>query len=493
MSTPAPKVNYRLVDRTLSVPDLVGGIAFVQGITKRGPVNDPSNIIYSWPQFVQLFGGLMDTSDFPLHCKILLDKGIALRVNSVKKNAVKATVDVPNADSAAPATLFTLESKYPGEEYNDLSVTLSEASDSELGDFDMEISFNSGEYTESYQNLSANETILSTALANSRWVALESMGATIGTLTGTDLIPDFGSLDFASGDDGDTEIDTELVDFSAFDPYEDSIFLSNICDYPADPTTLAVAGEAYASLRKDLRYYHSIDTNEEANVIIAERATYPYSKWISYTSGGWEVMDPETGNRIAISEVSNFIANGVSSLRRNWWSSFSGPSNPVSGVLAPAVNYGGKAKFAELDALNRANINMAINRNGVNMFWGNFSGQRENTYTKFISTNNLIIFMGKSLIPTLETFIEQPLDLPLFKTIYFTVLPFLERLVNGRAVFSFEWLGDQFATSLSELQINNATDVQNGIYKVRLPITRINPLQEFELVIELTQAGVTIE
>ncbi len=494
MSTPAPKVGYRLVDRTLTTPDLPSDIAFVQGITKRGPVKDPKDLIYSWDQFERLFGGLLTTSDFPMHCRVLLNRGITLRVSSIKKDAIKATVDVVNGDTSAPATLFTLESKYPGEDYNNLQVILSEPSDSELGDFNMEISFNGGEYTEYYENVNTVETELEAQLANSNWVSLESMGATIGSLSGADLIPEFQTLDFTNGDDGNVDVDSELSDFSPFDDYEDSIFLSNLCDYPSDEIVLATAGELYARTRKDLRYYHSIAYNSDPNVMVSTRQDFPYSRFISYSSGGWTVIHPNTGQQVAISEISHFIGNGIQVINtEGWWFSFSGPQNTVPGVIKPAVNYGGKAQFNELDLLNRNQINMAINRNGVNMFWGNFSGQRENTHTKFISTNNLIIYMGKSLIPVLESFIEQPLDIPLFKEIYYQIKPFMDSLVNGRALFNYEWLGDQFAASLDELQVNEAEDIQQGKYKVKLPITRINPLQEFELVIELTRAGVTIE
>lgn len=493
MSTPAPRVQHTLVDRTQTTPDLVSGIAFVQGITKRGPINDPKHLIYSWDHFVTLFGGLISTSDFPLHCKEMLDRGVILRVNSIKVNAVNASVDIQNSDSIAPSTLFTLESKYPGEDYNNLSITTSEPTDSELGDFNMEISFNNGEYVETYENVTVGEDEIITTLANSKWVQLQSMGDLSG-LSGSDLIPAFSETAFTSGDDGDAELDTALADFSAFDEYEDSIFLSNICDYPADAVILATAGEAYAASRKDLRYYHSIPTSEDSNTIITARKDLPYSRWISYTSGGWVISHPETGEQVAISEVSHFIANGVQTINlEDWWLSFSGPQKTVPGVLKPEVNFGGKAKFQELDMLNRANVNMAINRYGSNIFWGNFSGQRENTHTKFISTNNLIIYMNKSLGPVLEEYIEQPLDIPLFRTIYHSVTPFLDSLVTGRAIFTYDWLGDQDVTNLDELKVNTAVDIQNGIYKVRLPITRINPLQKFNLVIELSPAGVTIE
>lgn len=490
MSTPAPNVTLNLVDRTTAVPDVVSGIAFVQGITERGPVNDPGRLIFSWPQFLMLHGGYIPESDFPLHCKMMLERGVVLRINGIKKNAVRATANIENISNQ---TLFTLQSKYPGESYNEMDVTIQDPSDSELGDFNMLIEFNDGEYSERYENLKADEDSINTALARSSWVELESMDVYVEGVD-PDLDPKKETVSFTDGADGDTVEDVDFNDFSAFDEYEDTYFLG-APGWDGDLQAHCLAGEAYAASRKDLRFYASIETDHDVNNMISHREDLPYSRWISYSSGGWQILDPVTGNKKEVSELSHFIANGINVTKdQNPWTSFSGPENLVPNVLKPLVNYGGKAKFAELDMLNRNHINMAINRNGVNMFWGNFTAQRENSHTKFISTNNLIIFMNKSLAPVLETFIERPLDIPLFRTIFYTIKPYLDRLVvPGRAIFNYDYKGDQNANSLDELKINDPNDIQDGKYKVILSITRINPLQDFELTIELTRAGVTIQ
>ena len=468
------------------VLDIVLVGVFVQGITERGPVNDPSKLVYCWPQFEQLFGGLIPESDFPLHCKLLLERGCVLRVNSIKNAPILSTAIVSN-DETTPDELFTLQSKYPGLSYNDLDVKFSDPSDSTLGDFNMAIYFGD-DLMESYENLTISELTLNQALANSKWVELES----IEDLTAiTNKVPATGTVAFIGGSDGSLVSDNELSDFSAFDDYDESFFLLA----PGDATTAVhVAGEAYAAQRQDLRYYASLVSDDDSSVIITEREALPYSKYVSYTSGGWRVFDPLIGASKNIAEVSLFVANAINTFANEApWYSFSGPANPVSGVFGPVVNYGTKGRFAELDQLNRNHINMAINRNGINMFWGNFTAQRENTHTKFISTHNLILYMGRTLVPTLETFIEKPLDLPLFRTIHETVKPYLDGLVSGRAIFEYAWLGDQNATSIESLKINDPVDVQMGKYKVRLPIKRVNPLQEFELIIELTRAGVNLE
>lgn len=484
MSTPSPRVTQRVIDNTLSTPSLPSGIVFVQGITERGPVNDPINLITSWERFQALFGGYISTSDFPLHCKLMLEAGCRLRVNSVKKNALKSTITLEN-DEGSPDDLVTISSKYPGKAYNELKLVISVPSDSELGDFNLVVKFD-GDIVETHENLEVTEESLGSIRSN--WVEVTSFEDLTSV---TNKVPDFGTFEMEDGSDGDLVADAELSDFSAFDDYEDSY-----CLLVPDENSQAihVAGEAYAALRKDLRYYASLATSHDENFIIDDRKTMPTSKYISYTSGGWKITDPVTSQPKNINEVSLFVANFVRVANTEGvWFSFSGPSNVVSRVLSPVNNFGGKAKMGELDQLNRNHINMAINRNGVNMFWGNFTAQRENTHLKFISTHNLVILMGKVLGPTLETFIEKPLDIQLFRQIFLSCEGFMESLVNGRAISEYQWMGDQNASSLADLQVNTAEDIQMGIYKIRLAIVRINPLQEVHLTIELTKAGVTIE
>jgi hypothetical protein len=79
----AAKVNINEADLSFSISNLLKGIICVQGITKRGPLKGANNTVRTWPQFQELYGGLISNSDFPLHAKILLEGGCQLRVNRV--------------------------------------------------------------------------------------------------------------------------------------------------------------------------------------------------------------------------------------------------------------------------------------------------------------------------------------------------------------------------------------------------------------------------
>lgn len=88
-----PKVNFNVENQTQQASIPFNGITFVEGITKRGPINDPKTVISSWAQFERIFGGLITTSNFPHLCKRALDGGARLRVNSIKVSPVKAVMD----------------------------------------------------------------------------------------------------------------------------------------------------------------------------------------------------------------------------------------------------------------------------------------------------------------------------------------------------------------------------------------------------------------
>ena len=89
---PTPKVNFNVENQAKQASTPYNGISFFGGITKRGPIEDPDTVISSWPQFERIFGGLIDTSNFPFLCKRALEAGAKLRVSSIKKNAVSASI-----------------------------------------------------------------------------------------------------------------------------------------------------------------------------------------------------------------------------------------------------------------------------------------------------------------------------------------------------------------------------------------------------------------
>lgn len=79
----ADSIQFVETDETSQPIPALSGITVFMGVTERGPINDPKDILYSWEDFKRIFGNLIDTSDFPLICKRALDGGSPLRVNRI--------------------------------------------------------------------------------------------------------------------------------------------------------------------------------------------------------------------------------------------------------------------------------------------------------------------------------------------------------------------------------------------------------------------------
>jgi len=101
----------------------------------------------------------------------------------------------------------------------------------------------------------------------------------------------------------------------------------------------------------------------------------------------------------------------------------------------------------------------------------------------------LVIYIKKSLQPVLESYLEEPNDPITFQKIYQHVKPFLDNLESpaSRAIYKYEYNGDQTAQTIDDLQLNNKVDVQNGKYKINLKIWPIPSLQEVEFNLMLVQ------
>jgi len=613
-----PQVNFN-VSNQITLPNTpTKGVVFVEGITVMGPVNDPKDIITSWSQFKKIFGGYHPTSDFPLLCQYMLDKGVKLRVNRVAHytditsaatlTAVKATsnpsqlltfsaatvtgnvfnckvnnspiasvtwatsndnflqliaaaikatgyvkdavvlqntgnatddrkifitqlgsttvtvtdaaitagasqatvavtdyVGIPDSDlsgvNAGNTKLFDYKAKYAGVNYNSLVLTVANASNGSTDYFNLTVSLDGT--TETYENLKlenvtvANATYFQAININSNLIELIYVDLSAKT---TVQKPYRSTYQVMSGSDGGSVVNTDYIGDSstltglhAFDTYSEAYALG-VMDNNAD--AIAVAGEAYAAGRKDLRFYHHLDnTLTTASALIAKRKTLPYSKYIGYFAGGTTITDPITGFSKSISELASIFVNlAATHTTYGEWYSIAGTNRGViNGVTGVVNNFGSPASFADLQLLAQNQINMVINRDGKIMQWGYFSGQVENNAEKFLSINNLVIYVIRTLKPTVESYIEEPTDIPMIRDMYYACKPALAELVTKRACFATEWLGDQNASSTADFQINDPIDFGQGKYKVQLKLTTIAPLQEVLINIVLTTAGITIE
>ena len=191
-------------------------------------------------------------------------------------------------------------------------------------------------------------------------------------------------------------------------------------------------------------------------------------------------------------EILAIVANSDNNFGE--WYSAAGPNRgAILGILGVVNNFGSPASLADMNLLANKGINKVIVRNNKAMLWDYLTGQLKNTQTQFGNVQRLIMFLQKSLAPTLENYIEEPNDTVTFKQIHYAVKPFLDSLVARRALDSYLWDGDQDAASLGDLQVNDPGDVQAGKYKINFFIKPISALRELQINIIITPAGISFD
>ena len=359
---------------------------------------------------------------------------------------------------------------------------------------------------ETYQNLTINANTLAAAatymadvIKNSNLITIEyqDLSAQQGQLRPTNA-----TYALAGGADGSAPVVANytgtpeaLTGFYAFNPYDDSYALACPDISEGDMDGLAVAGEAYAALRKDLLYYQHLDnSNITAATLIAEKPSMD-SQYIVFTAGGLLITHPISSEQVSISELGDVLGNmAYVHKTKNVWTAFTNYENgKLTNALGVVTNFGSAATFTDLDLLAQSRVNMVISRSGSIMFWDDYTAQVAPSPENFACLMNLIFYIQKVLKPTLERFLGKPTDFQLLRDIFYMVEPFFKSLTEGRALSSWEWQGDQFATSFDDLEVNNSTDMGLGRIKVNLRIVTIAPLKEISVNIILTRAGVTFE
>ena len=501
-------VNFNVVNDAFVPAAPALGVVYFEGVTPRGPVNDPKDVITS-PKLARLiFGNIVANNDFPLLCQRALQKGAILRINRVV-GAGAATGVSGNATqtiASSPVTLFHFVPLGPGADYNNVKINITDATNKNANYFNVVITSTTDPLiSEVYENLTivghptaAAATFLKKIADNSNIVAPAYVDLSAQSVQ---LRPVNATLSITGGVDGAAPIITDYIGdvaagtgFYAFDPYDEAYAIACPDVSESDLTGISTGGEAYARGRKDLRYYQHLDnTNVTAAALIAEKPAID-SNFIIFTAGGLDITHPLTGSQVSISELGDVLGNMayIHEVTKKPWNAFFGPDFGVlDDCLGVTNNFGSRAKFNDLDLLAQHRINMVIKRGGLTMLWDDYTSQTDPSPENFACLENLLIYLERILRTPLEKKLGQPTDFQLLKDIYYTIEPIIREVVDGRGISDWTWEGDQFATAYADLQVNVPADMQQGKIKANLRIVTIAPLKEISVSIILTKAGVT--
>ena len=505
----AANVVFNVKNFTPGVSVPAPGIFYVLGLTKRGPVEQPTlaaSLVNSWPQFERTFGGLMETSDFPYLCKRALARGATLRVcrvDAASTAAVKASSkSIPNADGA-PVDLFSIIPKYKGVDYNSFSIEIKAASNGQTTHWNMELVHAlEPELNEIYENIPA--FIATTADGQTCLDEVKSMSANfdftyLDASAAVLLVPEVaaGSA-FTGGVDPTGHVNTDYSGaMSTFDGADDGLIMA----VPEqDDDSMNAAGITYAAARGDIVFFaHLPNSLITAATLATERTTVASnSKFGAFYCGGIRVREERTLVEKSMSEMGDVlgIAAYVHQTYGEWYSLAGQNKGSVQDAIGVVTNFGTPAGFADLNTLANSQINAMVQKNNIVQLSGNFSAQYDNNQEKYLNVVMLVLWMRKTLKPILETYLEEPNDPITFQKIYYHLKPYLDKLASPafRAIYKYEYYGDQDASTIDDLQLNDPVDVQNGKYRIDLKIWPIPSLQELTFNLMLVQGeGVYID
>lgn len=546
MNTPIAKINVSDYTQVASTPG--GLIAYVSGVTRRGPVGDPSQIFDTYEKFKRVFGEDPDqslfegmdgsgssgwgqinigntVSKFNLYVKRLFSYGYRLRVNRIIHDFQDGEMEQYKPSAPNPLEtqitsdllegtslpLFKASIKYPGADYNGIKITMSKASNGSSKAFNMNIDWPAyPEYSESYQNIPMpdftkpkwEQTYLDNVMKLTQLVTFEYLD-TKASLPSDFSVPTtqeewdmfYKSLKisfkrnskeydvFTGGSDGGP---VSSLDFAkgvdAFDQVQDGpciLAIPGVTDLEAQ-----AAYKSKAEMRKDMIYMGSVSvTTDNVDSIIESKDTIigdtPYSV---ISGGGIKILDPKTGRAMVISEIADVM--GLVAVTYNqrgaWFDPASQQSAKILDAIGVGVNFGTPALSNKLNDLSNHGINMLVVDEGGIEWKSSYTSQLADSAMSFMSVVMLVLYMKATLLPVLKRHLKEPCDIPTFQSIYRQSKTFLDGLTSkqSRALWKYEYLGDQDAQSLDDLTVNTKEDVQIGKYKAYLKLWVIVPMVE---------------
>lgn len=509
----ADKFGFEDEDNSYQVQETELGISGVSGIAKRGPIGDTGTLVVSESDFLKIYGPETPGNDFAKLCLRHLRKGGQLRVNRIvhytdvtdptTATATKPAVKTIKSNATPQEDLLQVASKYPGADYNKLKIQTTNPSNGATNAFDLLVWID-GEKDrtlETYKGLIINDLTLNdpdndvkllAKVNNSSKLVIVSKapGYPVAPVS---IKPFMQEQTFSGATDGGTVMPTDYIGdatagtgFFAFDGYDDMMQIAVPVIYDTDVNN---AGAQYAEDRQDLMFFAHINPELDFNDMIAARALVTAAtKYTAFFSGNVKLSsNPD----VFISEIGDIltIANRVDSKFGPWWSMANFNRGIINDALGVQVNFGGKGNYLKLNALANRQINMVINKNGKTYLNGNFTGQVEESKASYLNIVRLLIYIKKSLGPTIEKYLEEPIDIPTFIKLANEVEPFLERIRTGRGLYAYKWDGDQNVGNINDVKINNLADIDLGIYRVKLALEPINGIGEIIVGISLNKTG----
>lgn len=542
-NSPILKVNLKNNNVESTVP--LNGVSVVLARTTKGPQNDPSTLISSLSQFSKVYGKEIVPDGSISNIEKALAGGSTLRIVRVQgSDATKGLVGTKDKDlfSIQVGSIkigFGLQTKYKGDSIgsgstytfqaalNGSSVVYKvvDADGNTILDSGTMFTFKSKDDNNAavfdylalsnfFQSNLYFEPIITTP--NGQITSIEGMIDWLGTVDGSnqtitvqfnseDLTADYTSVNGTPGNQGTTPTlqDWEtafesILDFN--DMYQ--VIASHIHQHlPTDSIEFHAFVKTYADKLQEWIYYIECPKiNDTKAKMIAwmntTLAAVGHSMFIAYFGAGIKYYN-NAGILKDCDVLGSVIGLGdASAINYGPYKSFAGMNRgTLPDALGPvSPNYGSPSRYDDINDLAHSYLNLIVVKDTrfsgkVAMLWHNFTSQVKQDSFRFISNVRLVLYMKKQFRPILESYFEEPNIWGSWKRIYLEAKPIIDDLVTNEAITDPNWMGDQDATSWSDLQINNEADARQGKYHVQFKFKDVATMQEITLDLVIDKAS----
>ena len=542
-NSPILKVNLKNNNVESTVP--LNGVSVVLARTTKGPQNDPSTLISSLSQFSKVYGKEIVPDGSISNIEKALAGGSTLRIVRVQgSDATKGLVGTKGKDlfSIQVGSIkigFGLQTKYKGDSIgsgstytfqaalNGSSVVYKvvDADGNTILDSGTMFTFKSKDDNNAavfdylalsnfFQSNQYFEPIITTP--NGQITSIEGMIDWLGTVDGSnqtitvqfnsaELTTTYTSVNGTPGNQGTTPTlqDWEtafesILDFN--DMYQ--VIASHIHQHlPTDSVEFHAFVKTYADKLQEWIYYIECPKiNDTKAKMIAwmntTLASVGHSMFIAYFGAGIKYYN-NAGILKDCDVLGSVIGLGdASAINYGPYKSFAGMNRgTLPDALGPvSPNYGSPSRYDDINDLAHSYLNLIVVKDTkssgkVAMLWHNFTSQVKQDSFRFISNVRLVLYMKKQFRPIIESYFEEPNIWGSWKRLYLEAKPIIDDLVTNEAITDPNWIGDQDATSWSDLQINNEADARQGKYHAQFKFKDVATMQEITLDLVIDQAS----
>lgn len=542
----SPILKFNLKNNNVESTVPLNGVSVVLARTTKGPQNDPSTLISSLSQLSKVYGKEIVPDGSISNIEKALAGGSTLRIVRVQgSDATKGLVGTKSKDlfSIQVGSIkigFGLQTKYKGDSIGSGSTYTFQAAINgssvvyKVVDADGNTILDSGTMF-TFKSKDDNNAAVFDYLALSNFfqsnpyfepiittpsdqiTSIEGMIDWLGTVDGSnqiitvqfnsaDLTADYTSVEGTPGDQGTTPTlqDWEtafesILDFN--DMYQ--VIASHVHQHlsSTDSVKFHAFVKTYADKLQEWIYYIECPKiNDTKDKMIAwmntTLAAVGHSMFIAYFGAGIKYYN-KAGILKDCDVLGSVIGLGdASAINYGPYKSFAGMNRgTLPDALGPvSPNYGSPSRYDDINDLAHSYLNLIVVKDTkssgkVAMLWHNFTSQVKQDSFRFISNVRLVLYMKKQFRPIIESYFEEPNIWGSWKRLYLEAKPIIDDLVTNEAITDPNWIGDQDATSWSDLQINNEADARQGKYHAQFKFKDVATMQEITLDLVIDQAS----